>query len=131
MSAAAAISATVVSSYPLRSNSAAAASISARRVRSRLPPRSHRGGGPTPPPPPARELAGGRSVLAAPTPADGRRWVSSSAGGAESKTGFYFEPGGGPIEKGQTEQPTRGRGVPATVLRPAGFMEDFTSPARF
>jgi hypothetical protein len=40
MSAAAAISATVVSSYPLRSNSAAAASISARRVRSRLRSRS-------------------------------------------------------------------------------------------
>jgi hypothetical protein len=40
MSAVAAISATVVSSYPLRSNSAAAASISARRVRSRLRSRS-------------------------------------------------------------------------------------------
>src|SRR5260221_69522 len=40
MSAAAAISATVVSSYPWCSNSSAAAAISARRVRSRLRSRS-------------------------------------------------------------------------------------------
>src|SRR5689334_14343681 len=55
MSAAAAISATVVSSYPLRSNSAAAASISARRVRSRLRSRSDSAGTPLPDPTMARE----------------------------------------------------------------------------
>jgi uncharacterized protein YbjT (DUF2867 family) len=31
----------------------------------------------------------------------------------------------------QIEQHIRSVGVPATILRPAGFMEDFISPARF
>jgi len=35
------------------------------------------------------------------------------------------------IGKWQIEEHIRGLGVPATILRPAGFMEDFISPARF
>jgi uncharacterized protein YbjT (DUF2867 family) len=44
---------------------------------------------------------------------------------------------GAELVRGDLEDPTsleaaaRGLGVPVTVLRPAGFMEDFTSPARF
>jgi uncharacterized protein YbjT (DUF2867 family) len=41
------------------------------------------------------------------------------------------EHGWGPIGKWQIEEHIRDLGVPATILRPAGFMEDFTSPARF
>lgn len=37
----------------------------------------------------------------------------------------------GPVDKWQIEEYIRDLGVPVTILRPAGFMEDFTSPARF
>jgi uncharacterized protein YbjT (DUF2867 family) len=77
------------------------------------------------------ELAQGMNVVDAANAADVRHLVYSSVGGAESQNGFYLEHGWGPIEKWQIEQHIRGLGVPATVLRPAGFMEDFTSPARF
>jgi len=77
------------------------------------------------------ELAQGTNVVDAAKAADVRHLVYSSVGGAESQDGFYLEHGWGPIEKWQIEQHIRSLGVPATILRPAGFMEDFTSPARF
>jgi uncharacterized protein YbjT (DUF2867 family) len=77
------------------------------------------------------ELTQGTNVVDAAQAADARHLVYSSVGGAESQNGFYREHGWGPIEKWQIEQRIRSLGVPATILRPAGFMEDFTSPARF
>ena len=77
------------------------------------------------------ELVQGTNVVDAAKAANVRHLVYSSVGGAESQNGFYLEHGWGPIEKWQIEQRIRSLGVPATVLRPAGFMEDFTSPARF
>jgi uncharacterized protein YbjT (DUF2867 family) len=77
------------------------------------------------------ELVQGTNVADAARAADVHHLVYSSAGGAESQNGFYLEHGWGPIEKWQIEQHIRSLGVPATILRPAGFMEDFTSPARF
>jgi uncharacterized protein YbjT (DUF2867 family) len=77
------------------------------------------------------ELVQGTNVVDAAKAADVRHLVYSSVGGAESQNGFYREHGWGPIEKWQIEQYIRSRGVPATILRPAGFMEDFTSPDRF
>ena len=77
------------------------------------------------------ELVQGTNVVDAAKAADVRHLVYSSVGGAESQNGFYREHGWGPIEKWQIEQHIRSRGVPATILRPAGFMEDFTSPDRF
>jgi uncharacterized protein YbjT (DUF2867 family) len=76
------------------------------------------------------ELVQGTNVVAAKA-ADVRHLVYSSVGGAESQNGFYREHGWGPIEKWQIDQHIRSRGAPATILRPAGYMEDFTSPARF
>ena len=77
------------------------------------------------------ELTQGTNVVDAAKAAGVRHLVYSSVGGAESQNGFYREHGWGPIEKWQIEQHIRSLGVPATILRPAGFMEDFTSPARF
>ena len=77
------------------------------------------------------ELTQGTNVVDAAKAAGVRHLVYSSVGGAESQNGFYLEHGWGPIEKWQIEQHIRSLGVPATILRPAGFMEDFTSPARF
>jgi uncharacterized protein YbjT (DUF2867 family) len=77
------------------------------------------------------ELTQGTNVVDAAKAADVRHLVYSSVGGADSQNGFYREHGWGPIEKWQIEQHIRSLGVPATILRPAGFMEDFTSPARF
>lgn len=77
------------------------------------------------------ELAQGLAVADAAEAAGVRHLVYSSVGGAESQNGFYLERGWGPIEKWQVEEHIRKLGVPATILRPAGFMEDFTSPARF
>jgi uncharacterized protein YbjT (DUF2867 family) len=54
------------------------------------------------------------------------RWAAPRA-----RTGFYVEQGWGPIEKWQIEEHIHDLGILATILRPAGFMEDFTSPARF
>ena len=77
------------------------------------------------------ELVQGTNVVDAAKAADVRHLVYSSVGGAESQNGFYREHGWGPIEKWQIEQRIRSLGVPATILRPAGFMEDLTSPDRF
>ncbi|GAA4619635.1 NmrA/HSCARG family protein [Actinoallomurus vinaceus] len=77
------------------------------------------------------ELAQGKNVADAAKAANVRHLVYSSVGGAESQNGFYLERGWGPIEKWQVEGHIRDLGLPATILRPAGFMEDFTSPARF
>jgi len=77
------------------------------------------------------EIAQGKNVADAAKAADVRHLVYSSVGGVESQNRFYVEHGWGPIDKWQIEQHLHGLGVPATILRPAGFMEDFTSPARF
>ncbi|WP_433216281.1 NmrA/HSCARG family protein [Microtetraspora malaysiensis] len=77
------------------------------------------------------ELAQGKNVADAAKAAGVRHLVYSSVGGAESQNRFYLERGWGPIEKWQIETHIRDLGVPATILRPAGFMEDFTSPERF
>jgi uncharacterized protein YbjT (DUF2867 family) len=77
------------------------------------------------------ELAQGINIADAAKAAGVQHLVYSSVGGAESQNTFYLERGWGPIEKWQIEEHIRDLGVPATILRPAGFMEDFTSPARF
>ncbi|GAA2291963.1 NmrA/HSCARG family protein [Nonomuraea roseoviolacea subsp. roseoviolacea] len=77
------------------------------------------------------ELAQGRNVADAAKAAGVRHLVYSSVGGAESQNGYYLERGWGPIEKWEIEEHIRDLGLPATILRPAGFMEDFVSPARF
>ncbi|NUW33512.1 NmrA/HSCARG family protein [Nonomuraea sp. SMC257] len=77
------------------------------------------------------ELAQGRNVADAAKAAGVQHLVYSSVGGAESQNGYYQERGWGPIEKWKIEEHIHDLGLPATILRPAGFMEDFTSPARF
>jgi uncharacterized protein YbjT (DUF2867 family) len=77
------------------------------------------------------EIAQGKNVADAAKAADVQHLVYSSVGGMESQNRFYVEHGWGPIDKWQIETHIRDLGVPATILRPAGFMEDFTSPARF
>jgi uncharacterized protein YbjT (DUF2867 family) len=57
--------------------------------------------------------------------------VYSLVGDVESQNHFCLQRGWGPIEKVQIEEHIGGLGVPTTILRPAGFMEDFTSPTRF
>ncbi len=57
--------------------------------------------------------------------------VYSSVGGVESQNRFSVEHGWGPIDKWRIEEHIRDLGLPATIVRPAGFMEDFVSPARF
>ena len=77
------------------------------------------------------EIAQGRNVADAAEAADVQHVVYSSVGGVESQNRFYVEHGWGAIDKWQIEQHIRELGLPTTILRPAGFMEDFTSPARF
>jgi uncharacterized protein YbjT (DUF2867 family) len=77
------------------------------------------------------EITQGKNVADAAKAANVRHLVYSSVGGVESQNRFYVEHGWGPIDKWQIEQHIRDLGVPATILRPAGFMEDFISPARF
>jgi uncharacterized protein YbjT (DUF2867 family) len=77
------------------------------------------------------EITYGTNVADAAKAANVQHLVYSSVGGVESQNRFYREHGWGPIEKWQIEQHIRDLGVPATILRPAGFMEDFTNPARF
>ncbi|HEY3035189.1 MAG TPA: NmrA family NAD(P)-binding protein, partial [Streptosporangiaceae bacterium] len=77
------------------------------------------------------ELAQGKNIADAAKAAGVQHLVYSSVGGAESQNRFYVEQGWGPIEKWQIEEHIHDLGIPATILRPAGFMEDFTSPARF
>jgi uncharacterized protein YbjT (DUF2867 family) len=77
------------------------------------------------------QVAQGKNIADAAKAADVLHLVYSSVGGAESQNRFYLEHGWGSIDKWQIEEHIRDLGVPATILRPAGFMEDFTSPARF
>lgn len=77
------------------------------------------------------ELVQGINVADAAKAAGVEHLVYSSVGGAESQNRFYQQQGWGQIEKWQIEEHIRALGIPATILRPAGFMEDFTSPARF
>ncbi|MFJ1868748.1 NmrA/HSCARG family protein [Streptomyces sp. NPDC088097] len=77
------------------------------------------------------ELNQGINVADAAKAAGVRHLVFSSVGGAESQNRFYGEQGWGQIEKWQIEEHIRALGIPATILRPAVFMEDFTSTARF
>jgi uncharacterized protein YbjT (DUF2867 family) len=77
------------------------------------------------------QVAQGKNIADAAKAAEVRHLVYSSVGGVESQNRFYLEQGWGPIDKWQVEEHIRELGVPATILRPAGFMEDFTSPARF
>jgi uncharacterized protein YbjT (DUF2867 family) len=77
------------------------------------------------------EITQGRNVADAAAAANVQHLVYSSVGGVESQNRFYVEHGWGPVDKWEIEQHIRELGVPATILRPAGFMEDFTSPARF
>lgn len=79
----------------------------------------------------SNEIAQGKAVAAAAKAEGVRHLVYSSVGGVESQNRFYLEHGWGTIDKWQIETHIRDLGVPATILRPGGFMEDFTSPARF
>jgi len=78
-----------------------------------------------------KEIIQGKNVADAAKAANVRHLVYSSVGGVESQNRFYLDHGWGPVDKWQIEQHIRDLGVPATILRPAGFMEDFTSPTRF
>jgi uncharacterized protein YbjT (DUF2867 family) len=77
------------------------------------------------------EIAQGKTISSAAKAAGVQHLVYSSVGGAESQNHFYLERGWGPIDKWQIEDHIRDLDLAATILRPAGFMEDFTSPARF
>ncbi|GAA2045196.1 NmrA/HSCARG family protein [Catenulispora yoronensis] len=77
------------------------------------------------------ELAQGLNVAYAAQAVGVQHFVYASVGGAESQNSYYVEHGWEPIEKWQIEERIRELGLPATVLRPAGFMEDFVSPDRF
>ena len=77
------------------------------------------------------EIAQGQTIADAAKAAGVQHLVYSSVGGAESQNSFYLERGWGPTGKWQIEEHIRDLDLAATILRPAGFMEDFTSPARF
>jgi uncharacterized protein YbjT (DUF2867 family) len=77
------------------------------------------------------EIAQGKNVANAAKAANVQHLVYSSVGGVESQNRFYLEHGWGPVDKWQIEAHIHDLGVPATILRPAGFMEDFTDPTRF
>jgi uncharacterized protein YbjT (DUF2867 family) len=77
------------------------------------------------------EIAQGINIADAASAAGVQHLVYSSVGGMQSQNDFYTERGWGPIEKWHIEEHIRQLALPATVLRPAGFMEDFVSPARF
>ena len=77
------------------------------------------------------EIARGSNVADAAKAAGVQHLVYSSVGGMQSQNGFYLERGWGPIDKWQIEEHIRHLDLPVTILRPAGFMEDFVSPARF
>ena len=77
------------------------------------------------------EIAQGKTISSAAKAAGVQHLVYSSVGGAESQNSFYLERGWSPIDKWQIEDHIRDLDLAATILRPAGFMEDFISPARF
>jgi uncharacterized protein YbjT (DUF2867 family) len=65
-----------------------------------------------------REIQQGKNVADAAKKADVKHFVYSSAGGAERNTGIpHFD------SKWEVEKHIRSLGLPATVIRPAGFME--------
>jgi uncharacterized protein YbjT (DUF2867 family) len=77
------------------------------------------------------EIAQGMNIADAAQAAGVQHLVYSSVGGMQSQNDFYVEHGWGTIDKWQIEEHIRHLDLPATILRPAGFMEDFVSPARF
>jgi uncharacterized protein YbjT (DUF2867 family) len=77
------------------------------------------------------EIAQGMDIADAAQAAGVQHLVYSSVGGMQSQNDFYTERGWGSIDKWQIEGHIRSLDLPATILRPAGFMEDFVSPARF
>ncbi|WP_327358582.1 NmrA/HSCARG family protein [Streptomyces sp. NBC_01304] len=77
------------------------------------------------------EISQAKNIADAAQSAELRHLVYSSVGGMEEQNRFYVEHGWGPIDKWQIEQHLNTLDIPVTILRPAGFMEDFTSPARF
>ncbi|MFJ9173205.1 NmrA/HSCARG family protein [Streptomyces sp. NPDC102360] len=77
------------------------------------------------------EVTQGVNVADAAKAAGVRHLVYSSVGGMIAQNRYYVEHGWNPINKWRIEQHIHDLGIPATILRPAAFMEDFTSPARF
>jgi nucleoside-diphosphate-sugar epimerase len=77
------------------------------------------------------EIAQGKRIADTAKSEGVQHLVYSSVGGVESQNRYYLEHGWGPIDKWQIEVHLRDLGVPMTILRPGGFMEDFTNPARF
>jgi uncharacterized protein YbjT (DUF2867 family) len=77
------------------------------------------------------EISQGKNIADAAKAAGVQHLVYSSVGGVESQNRFYVEQGWGPIDKWQIERHIQELGISATILRPAGFMEDFTNPTRF
>src|SRR5262249_46638615 len=71
----------------------------------------------------AREVREGRNMADAGLRDGGEHFGFSSVGGAERKSGIaHFE------TKWEIETHTRKLGLPATVIRPAGFMENYFIP---
>ena len=72
---------------------------------------------------PAGEERQGKALAVAAKAAGVQHYVYTSVGGAERNTGIpHFE------SKWQIEQHVRSLGLPATILRPAFFMENFAEP---
>jgi len=72
---------------------------------------------------PAREVQQGKNMADAALDAGVEHFVYSSVGGAERKSGIpHFE------TKAEIERHIRKLGIPATILRPVGFMETYYYP---
>jgi len=72
---------------------------------------------------PAREVQQGKNMADAALDAGVEHFVFSSVGGAERKSGIpHFE------TKAEIERHIRKLGIPATILRPVGFMETYYYP---
>jgi uncharacterized protein YbjT (DUF2867 family) len=72
---------------------------------------------------PAREVQQGKNMADAALYAGVEHFVYSSVGGAERKSGIpHFE------TKAEIERHIRKLGIPATILRPVGFMETYYYP---
>ncbi len=71
----------------------------------------------------AREIQQGKTFADAARAAGVKQFVYSSVGGAERNTGIlHFD------SKWEIEQHVRALGLPATILRPVFFMDNFNSP---
>jgi uncharacterized protein YbjT (DUF2867 family) len=71
----------------------------------------------------AREVQAGKNMADAALDAGAEHFVFSSVGGAERKTGIgHFE------TKWEIENHIRRLGLPATIIRPVGFMENYFIP---